>query len=354
MDGNSMDKCGMDKYLISIIVPVYNKEQYLKKAIESFTNQTYRNLEIILVDDGSSDSSGLICDEYSKQDSRVITIHKENGGPSSAWKEGFRVSRGQYISFADSDDWIDDNMISEMAANLMGTDSEIILSDYIIERVDKPAEYVYQKINSGEYNRAEVEEQILPNLLGNESRFIHLSRCMKLVSRKLIEDNKDFCDPAILMGDDSTIMIPAIMDAERIFVMDHKAFYHYLYVDDSIVHRYDRDMFDNNEKLIANYKNTICSKLPDNDDLKQKMLLTVDRESIFLLLLVIKNEARGNPKGYLKNIRDICRRDEVRKLISSTPVKVSEKSNILLYLVLKHPNPFMVMMLRLAMIIYYR
>lgn len=343
----------MKEYKVSIVVPVYNKEQYLPKFIESVINQTYTNLEIILSDDGSKDRSGSICDEYAQKDNRIKVIHKENGGPSSAWKAGFTVSTGEYISFADSDDWIDAEMISEMVKELKGREDEIILSDYVIERPQKEDEYVYQRLTPGEYVGEQIED-IIPGILGNEHRLISLSRCMKLISRRLIEDNKDYCDPSILMGDDSTIMLPVLLSAGRIFLMDHKAYYHYLYVNDSIVHRYDESMYENNIKLVSNYRSTISDKLNDHPELMARLLHAADREYIYLLLLVLKNEARGNPSGYMENIYRICHLKEVKKLVSDVEIEVTEKSNKLLYAVLKHPSKLMIFILRLAMIAYYR
>ena len=99
----------MDK-LISVIVPIYNVEKYLTKCIESIINQTYKNLEIILVDDGSPDKSPIICDEYAKKDNRIKVIHKKNGGLSDARNYGMSLATGEYISFIDSDDYIDEEM----------------------------------------------------------------------------------------------------------------------------------------------------------------------------------------------------------------------------------------------------
>lgn len=93
--------------LISVIVPVYNVEQFLDKCISSLQNQTYKNLEIFLIDDGSSDRSGALCDKYASEDSRIQAIHKNNGGPSSARNEGLKRCSGDYIAFVDSDDWVE-------------------------------------------------------------------------------------------------------------------------------------------------------------------------------------------------------------------------------------------------------
>ena len=96
-----------EKPLISVVVPVYNVAKYLKKSIESIVNQTYTNLEIILVDDGSKDESGDICEDYSLKDSRIIVIHKPNGGLSDARNAGIKQAKGEYMSFVDADDTID-------------------------------------------------------------------------------------------------------------------------------------------------------------------------------------------------------------------------------------------------------
>ena len=101
----------MESDLVSVIVPVYNVEKYLKECVESIINQTYKNLEIILVDDGSPDNCGVICDEYKKSDNRIFVIHKENGGLSDARNAGLKVARGKYLTFVDSDDYINDRYI---------------------------------------------------------------------------------------------------------------------------------------------------------------------------------------------------------------------------------------------------
>ena len=100
--------------LISVIVPIYNVEKYLKQCIDSIINQTYKKLEIILVDDESPDECGIICDEYQKKDSRVRVIHKKNGGVSSARNVGIDIATGKWITFIDSDDWIDEEYFNIM------------------------------------------------------------------------------------------------------------------------------------------------------------------------------------------------------------------------------------------------
>lgn len=342
----------MSEYKISIIVTVYNTEKYLVNCVETLIGQTYGNLEILLVDDGSTDGSGRLCDDLALKDKRIRVIHKENGGLISAWKRGVSESTGEYLCFVDSDDWVDLNMIEEMALRLSGNQKEIIASDYVIEREDGSSQCVWQELGPGEYDRTAIEQEVIPNLLGKEHRYVCISRCMKLISRKLISDNCKYSDPVITTGEDTTIILPSLIDCERLVIMDHKAYYHYLYVTSSMIHKYDKKLYDN-IRLLRQITRKILKDKFSGEKLSE-MLKKADQEHIFMLFLVLKNEARGNKSGYRKNILDICRSKEVRTLCKDTRVDVDEKANKLLYLVMRHPNECTVRLLRLSMIIYYR
>lgn len=111
--------------IVSIIIPVYNTQAYLEKCIQSVVNQTYKDLEIILVDDGSTDSSLEICKKWKEIDSRVIVLHKENGGQGSARNMALDIASGNYIGFVDSDDWIESNMYENLLSNLLTYDADI-------------------------------------------------------------------------------------------------------------------------------------------------------------------------------------------------------------------------------------
>ena len=126
------------KDLISVIIPVYNVEKYLKKCLDSVINQTYKNLEIILVDDGSSDKSGLICDEYAKLDKRIKVLHKKNGGLSSARNTGLDIAKGKYISFIDSDDFVSIYMYEIMYKEIIKNNRDIVIARHIYFKNKEP------------------------------------------------------------------------------------------------------------------------------------------------------------------------------------------------------------------------
>ncbi len=133
---------------ISVIVPIYNVEQYLPKCVDSILNQTYRNLEIILVDDGSTDASPKLCDEYAQKDPRVVVLHKENGGASSSRNAGLDMASGEYIAFVDSDDWLDSNMYTDMMEILLKHDADIVECGY--KYIKENGSVIVSRENTGE------------------------------------------------------------------------------------------------------------------------------------------------------------------------------------------------------------
>lgn len=120
----------MDNILLSIIVPVYNVERYLRRCLESIINQTYSNLEIILVDDGSTDNSGNICDEFAEKDSRITVIHKKNEGVSVARNIGLDIAKGDYIGLVDSDDYIKVDMYKKLLELITASDSDMAVCNF--------------------------------------------------------------------------------------------------------------------------------------------------------------------------------------------------------------------------------
>lgn len=171
-----------DVGLLSVIVPVYKVEKYLCKCVDSILNQTYRNLEIILVDDGSPDNCPAICDEYAAKDSRVKVIHQLNGGLCSARNVGIEKAKGDFISFIDSDDWIELTMFEEMLDYLQQNDLDVVCCDTKSVKGNKEhfkPRYKTNKIFAGQ----EGLNEILAGTLDN-------SACNKIYKRKCIGDIK--------------------------------------------------------------------------------------------------------------------------------------------------------------------
>lgn len=149
-----------EKALISLIIPVYKVEKYLEKCIQSVINQTYENLQIILVDDGSPDNCGKICDEYAKKDHRIEVIHKSNGGLSDARNKGLEIAKGEYIGFVDSDDYIEADMYEVLYNLLKQYNADVsICNFYTVSQGKISIKNADNGIN--DYNRIEILKEIL-------------------------------------------------------------------------------------------------------------------------------------------------------------------------------------------------
>lgn len=171
----------MEKDLISIIVPVYNMEKYLDRCMESILNQTYKHLEIILVDDGSTDSSPEKCDEYAQKDGRVRVIHKQNGGLSDARNAGLEIAAGEYIGYVDSDDWIEMDMYERMYNACIENKAQIAVCRYFSEYKDHT-----EAGGDGRVILLSQEELLTIYLGGHEQYVIYNSVWSKLFRRELV------------------------------------------------------------------------------------------------------------------------------------------------------------------------
>ena len=240
--------------LISVIIPVYKVEDYLAKCIESVQNQTYKNLEIILVDDGSPDMCGAICDEYAKNDSRIKVIHKENGGLSDARNAGIEIAKGKYINFVDSDDLVSKdyieylyNMLIETNSNLAISGVKAILKNTKIE--EKPGTIKNVVLNP---------EQTFEKLLYAE--VISICAYAKLYKRELFDDIRF---PKERVYEDTAIMYKIIEKAQKIVYGD-KCCYYYISRAGSISKHIE---FNNSEKDYIEFTNRmlgyILNKYPN-------------------------------------------------------------------------------------------
>ena len=211
--------------LISVIVPVYKVEAYLPKCLDSILNQTFRNLEILLVDDGSPDNCGRICDAYAEKDRRIRVIHKENGGLSSARNAGLEAATGEYIGFVDSDDWIEPDMYARMLALLEKYDAQMVCAG----RYD-----VDEKTGAKTVGLCPVKEECISGeeLAGRIFLWDHCdsSAWDKLYRRELLQD---FRYPEGRVCEDVPVTYRLALNAQRVALCD-KPLYNYYHRSGSI------------------------------------------------------------------------------------------------------------------------
>ena len=229
---------------ISVIIPVYNVKDYLRECVDSVINQNYKNLEIILVDDGSTDGSEKICDEYKKNDDRIIVIHKENGGLASARNKGMEVASGNYLFFIDSDDFIELSTIDELYKNSNSGTKDLVMCNY----------YWYD-----EHNKKEIS--IVPFYNENNPKCIVTAMptaTCKLIKKKLFtENNLKFLEGKYY--EDNAIM-PYVLSLVNDYSYIQKPFYYYRQRSGSILNKnkYDKkweDIFDVLEYLSKKFTN---------------------------------------------------------------------------------------------------
>lgn len=195
-----------DNILISIVVPVYNADKYLDRCIQSIVNQSYKNLEIVLIDDGSEDSSPRICDEWSKKDNRIIVKHKKNGGASSARNLGIDVSNGSFIGFIDSDDYISQTMIEELADLLISSKKKISFCRIIRVFADGREIEITHRNCQTEFDGEEAVKNLLYDAMDT-------SFCNKLFVKDLFQDIRF---PEGEANEEYSLWIPMLTKADGI------------------------------------------------------------------------------------------------------------------------------------------
>ena len=214
--------------LLSVIVPVYNTEKYLKECIESILDQTYEEIELILVDDGSTDTSGMICDKYGEKDSRVKVIHKRHEGPIKARYMGVEAADGDYVAFVDSDDWIEGNAY----AKLMCLDEkvDIVVSGITVYYDKNNMVDEIPVISEGLYDKSAIERCIIPHMLWSRRKNhweLGPSLCTKIFRKHLIAK---YLGRAVGLeihyGEDVAVIYPMMLEVDSILVISESFYFH--------------------------------------------------------------------------------------------------------------------------------
>ena len=218
--------------LFSLVIPVYNIEKYLPDCIDSIISQSYDNLQILLIDDGSKDKSGAICDEYALLDNRIEVIHKNNGGVVSARLQGIRNSRGDYIVCIDGDDWLEKDFFNKLNAIIQAYSPDVICTGY--KSVGNEISKYTVPYEEGFYNSDRIQSTIFPSLICDEFGKIFPQHLWAKAFKNCDNIRKYFdIDEAIDMGEDSAIVIPIISSIESLYIYN-ESIYCYRYNPESL------------------------------------------------------------------------------------------------------------------------
>lgn len=295
--------------LISVIVPIYRVEQYLRKCIDSILNQTYNNIEIILVDDGSPDNCGKICDEYAKRDSRIRVIHKENGGLSDARNTGIDACKGNYITFVDSDDYIENDYVETLYYLLKKYNTEIAICDCRIIKDNKKKKEKNNKIS--EY--CITSKDSISKMLYSDFYFITANA--KIYNKELFKDIKF---PKGKVFEDVGTTYKLILKCKNI-ACSNKKIYNYLIRKGSIT----TEEFKNKQLDLISITEKMCDEIlkiyPEMTDatLRRKIYANISTLNRILLSKKEIKETkeiikyiRQNGKKVIKD-KNVCYRDKI-------------------------------------------
>ncbi len=214
--------------MVSVIIPVYNAEKYLRRCLDSVVNQTYKDIEIIVVDDGSTDGSAVICDEYAARDNRFIVIHQKNGGVSVARQTGLEAVKGDYICFVDADDCIDSKMIDELFQEADTTNSDMIICDYYAE-TESGWIYSSQKLQDKMFSEEVIRMILSENRSGScWNKFIRRACCVGI----------NFTPSDLIVGEDELYIIKILSKGITVRYLP-KAFYRYYRNSNSIINTFN-------------------------------------------------------------------------------------------------------------------
>lgn len=299
--------------MISVIIPIYNIENYIEECVNSVINQLYRDIEIVLVDDGSTDKSGQICDKYAQIDNRIKVVHKKNEGLVRTRKTGLQEANGNLIVYVDGDDWIEPNMIGRLYEIMLENDVDIAMCGRF-EDIGDTRRAVNHGIPEGKYDKQDLIEKVYPNMIVNEAFFewgIFPGVWDKLWKRDALYEYQMAVDERLAMGEDAACTYPALLNANSIYVL-HECLYHYRQTATSMVKQNsDIELQRKRFNILYNSVNKFFEKDKDIYDLREQWLEYV----LFLMV----------PRA------DVLYKD-IEKLDYLFPFpKVKKGSNIILY-----------------------
>ena len=268
-------------YKISIIIPVYNIEKYIDKCIKSVIEQTYKNIEIILIDDGSTDLSRSICDKYQKEDKRIKVIHQDNNGASCARNTGIKNATGEYIMLIDGDDYIESDMCEKMLKYSIDNNTKITICNFYNEHKDKTV------INNSEFANNTIISNItaIKHMFVDDDIIFHVP-WNKIYHRSIFFENKDIRYPKGRIHGDSYINYKIYNSVDKILVIN-KALYHYTHRDNNITYQFDFKKINDSINLT---KEIIEWSNAQNEELKQMAYVYAINYLFFCTQLCLKNK----------------------------------------------------------------
>lgn len=322
----------MQSELVSVVLPIYNVEKYLEKCIETVVNQTYKNIEIILVDDGSPDNCPEICDRWAEKDNRIKVVHKQNAGLGMARNTGIENATGKYICFFDSDDFVAEDTVEKAYNCIKKNSAEIVCFGFSsVDSEGKLLRTFVPRTEKEVFSGNEVQEEFLPNLIYSPSGIgwnLNMSSCMAMFSMELIKKaNWRFVSEREILSEDVYSLIDLYKDVNKVAVLN-EAFYFYRENNASLSRVYRKDRY---ERVKHCYEECtkLCKRLKYNDDVIDRVSLSFLSNTIAAMKQVCAGDLRFGEK--MKELKLIVDNSVLQKALKDTDLTADSKNRRILF-----------------------
>lgn len=329
----------MELGLVSIVLPIYNVEKYIDRCVESIVNQTYRNLEIILIDDGSLDGCPQKCDEWAKRDKRIKVIHKVNAGLGFARNTGIEHASGEYICFFDSDDYIDSYTIEKTYGAAKDNNSDIVLfGHYEVDLQGKVVKTYIPNVEKNFFTNSEVQEKLLPDLVSDnpatgKSTNLWLSACFCMYSMKMIlRSGWRFVSEREIISEDVYSLLRLYKDVEKVWIIS-EAFYYYCENSTSLTHTYKADRY-NKIKRFYNACISLCDELEYSNEVKKRFSGPFISNTIAAMKIIFTTDMTISDKKIA--FRTICKDKQLHEIVENMDIGKEKVTRKMLIFFLKH------------------
>lgn len=281
---------------VSVIVPVYNAEKTLDRCLTSLCAQTYKNFEILLINDGSKDSSPEICQKYVEQDSRIVLRTQENAGPSAARNAGIDLASGAYLAFVDSDDYVEPNMIESMVNKADEYDADMVICGYYeeLENETRVRKYAY---SDGFYDEAAcgaIARDVIDN---NTKSAIPPYSTIRLVRKSVMENPALRFDPTVKRSEDYFLWVQVHNRIKSLYIMGEERLYHYMYNTSSITKKYLPGYW----PMCRTIFTELSMRLPQTADVKKRLEAMLIQRS----LIALHNAAYADRSQFMSDFKEI-------------------------------------------------
>lgn len=323
---------------VSFIVPVYNVEKYLKRCVDTILNQTYKDIEVILVDDKAKDNSGVLCDEMAKEDARVIVIHKEkNEGLGYARNTGLEAATGAFIVFVDSDDYIDLTLCEKCVNKLNSTGADVCYYGQKKDICGKIEEYSFTGLKS-EYVGESIVNDFLTNTLAQSvnqtgAPTIGMAAWKMMYRAQVIKNNNlKFVSERDWLNEDLFFRVELVKCIDKITIVPENLYY-YCYNDASLTTSYRPDRFDASKRM---YKKLVEDTKTFNSSEIENRCKRAFMNNLMVCLRQEVRFAKKNTGSYAARINDICQDQCVKDVLKSYPVEKMALQPRLLFSAIKY------------------